>query len=382
MDKQVVGKQAECYELSLAPDYVSDWTFNDAIRELIQNGIDQQTINPNNTFSISYDDDTEELTLRNVQSKLKRDTLLLGCSSKSNNEETVGQFGEGYKIAALVLTRLGKTFTIYNNDKNEIWTCRFKNSTKWLHKLLAFYIEKKVTENTGLDIVIGNVSYDECDDIANVWLDYCDYELEKIHTSYGDILMDEEQSKRIYVNGLYVYTDESMKYGFNFKPKYIKLERDRKTCSSWDIGEITSMMIMEAAISGDISIEDVSEMMDGYSGETYHFQFNKYSANAKVLSRKLLEEFDRKNPSLSVPVHTQAQINRVKAIGGNPVVVSSRIVDLLSEEIEKRIQILVDTIPVDTLTLKEKLTIWLTTYQTDLKEKAVDEMNEIINSLD
>lgn len=32
----------KCYELTLTPNYVSDWTFNDALRELIQNGTDQQ----------------------------------------------------------------------------------------------------------------------------------------------------------------------------------------------------------------------------------------------------------------------------------------------------------------------------------------------------
>ena len=42
---------SECYELSLTPNYVSDWTFNDALRELIQNGIDQETIRPDNKFS-------------------------------------------------------------------------------------------------------------------------------------------------------------------------------------------------------------------------------------------------------------------------------------------------------------------------------------------
>ena len=36
----------ECYELSLTPNYVRDWEFLDAVRELIQNGVDQETKYP------------------------------------------------------------------------------------------------------------------------------------------------------------------------------------------------------------------------------------------------------------------------------------------------------------------------------------------------
>ncbi len=374
--------QRECYELTLAPNYVSDWEFNDAIRELIQNGIDQQVIAPNNKFEIKYNREHQELTLRSPLSKLKRDTLLLGCSSKTNNEETVGQFGEGYKIAALVLTRLGKTFTIYNNEKNEKWTCRFKNSTKWLHKILAFYIEKNNTQNTGLDIVVGNVTHDEYEGIDWIWLNSDGYEWNKIQTSYGEILTDEEQLQRIYVNGLYVYTDESMKYGFNFKPKYITLERDRKTCDSWDVGKITSKMIMEATVSGDINIEQLLEIMKSNYAETYHFQFNKYSSDAKIIAKRLFEAFDKKHPMFSVPVYKQEQIDRVKALGGNPVVVSSRIADLLSNEIEERIQELADTMPTDALSIKERLEIWLASFRSKLPEKAINELSAIIDSID
>ncbi len=136
----------KCYELTLTPNYVSDWTFNDALRELIQNGTDQEVLDKENKFQIIYNGKEKTLRLVNQKSVLKINTLLLGRSSKANNEDTVGQFGEGYKIAALVLNRLGKTFTIYNNEKGEIWESRFKNSEKWLEKILAFYVYKHDTD--------------------------------------------------------------------------------------------------------------------------------------------------------------------------------------------------------------------------------------------
>lgn len=77
---------------------------------------------------------------------------------------------EGYKIAALVLNRLGKTFTIYNNEKNEVWESRFKNSEKWLEKILCFYVSKRKTDDHGLCIEVGNVTQGEFNDLYKVWL--------------------------------------------------------------------------------------------------------------------------------------------------------------------------------------------------------------------
>lgn len=104
-----------CFELPLSTNYVRDWDFGMAVRELIQNGLDQQSVDAKSTFSVDYDPDTQKLKFTNARSRLKVNTLLLGRSSKSNDEDTVSQFGEGYKIAALVLNRLGKTFKTAGN---------------------------------------------------------------------------------------------------------------------------------------------------------------------------------------------------------------------------------------------------------------------------
>lgn len=59
------------YELTLTPNYVSDWNFNDALRELIQNGTDQEVLDPDNEFQIDYSPKEKVLRLKNRKSVLK-----------------------------------------------------------------------------------------------------------------------------------------------------------------------------------------------------------------------------------------------------------------------------------------------------------------------
>lgn len=373
----------KCYELTLTPNYVSDWTFNDALRELIQNGTDQEVLDKENKFQIIYNGKEKTLRLVNQKSVLKINTLLLGRSSKANNEDTVGQFGEGYKIAALVLNRLGKTFTIYNNEKGEIWESRFKNSEKWLEKILAFYVYKHDTDNSGLCIEVGNVTHEEFNNLYKVWLHLknCDYS--KAETGYGEIILDEEYAGEVYVNGLFVDCNSDLKYGYNFKPKYIRLERDRKTCDSWNVEEITSLMIAEAMVKGDIPIEQVRKMIEERADDVYHFEFNTYKNDVKKVQEMLIESFDSQNPQpYSIPVDSQEDVKKVKAYGGNPVVVPSGVAKLLKEEKEKRIKTLMEIPCASVMTLKDKFNRWYDIYAEKLPPEAQVEIRNLIEELE
>lgn len=376
-----MSNNTQCYELTLTPNYVSDWTFNDAIRELIQNGTDQEILDETNKFSIDYDYKAKTLRLTNVKSKLKINTLLLGRSSKADNEDTVGQFGEGYKIAALVLNRIGKTFTIYNNERGEVWTSRFKNSEKWLEKILAFYVEKSSTANTGLVIEVGNVTADEYDSLRDTWIGFYDG-LDKIETTYGDILLDEEMQNKIFVNGLTVSCSEDMEYGYDFKPKYITLERDRKTCDSWNAGDITSKMIAEAMLDGKIDFERVKYMVEESTDDVYHLDFNTHLGGVQEIQKRMIEQFDKQySTPYSIPVQEQSDIDRVKAYGGNPVVVPYKVANLLKGETSKRIQELVTAPTGKSLTLKERFQRWYDAYSSKLDDGARQELAELINEV-
>lgn len=375
--------ESRCYELSLTENYVSDWTFNDAIRELIQNGTDQEILDSENEFSLEYDRCEKILRLKNSKSKLKINTLLLGSSTKSKNEDTVGQFGEGYKIAALVLNRLGKTFTIYNNEKKEVWASRFKNSEKWKEKILSFYISQRETEDAGLCIEVGNVSLDEYNNLADVWIGMCDFDYVKVETQYGEILTDEEFAGQVFVNGLFVDCNSDLQYGYNFKPKYIKLERDRKTCDSWNVEDITSKMIAEGMVSGGIPIEIVRQMVESNKDDVYHLEFNTYLGDVKKVQEMLVESFDEQNPQpYSIPVSSQEEIKKVKAYGGNPVVVPAKVASLLKAETAKRFEELVKIPCGAGMTLKERFLRWYSAYEEKLPDCSKAELKSLIEELE
>lgn len=379
-------ENTKCYELTLTPNYVSDWTFNDAIRELIQNGTDQEVLDKENHFSIEYDRKRQVLQLKNSKSVLKINTLLLGRSSKAGNDDTVGQFGEGYKIAALVLNRIGKTFTVLNNEKNEVWESRFKNSEKWLEKILAFYISKRETEDTGLCIEVGNVSWGEYCGLSDVWMKFDEddhMDMSVVDTSYGEILTDEDYAGKVYVNGLSVNCNADLKYGYNFKPKYIKLERDRKACDSFDAREITCRMIAEGMVNSDIPIDEVNRMVNDDAGDVYNFEYNTYEEDVQKVQEVLLEAFDRQNPQpYSIPVVSQEQFRKIKAYGGNPVVVPSKVAKLLKEEISQRIRELEELPVSNALTLKERFSRWYDIYSGELNDDAAKEIKILIDEME
>lgn len=384
MVENISHSDKRCYELTLTPNYVSDWTFKDAIRELIQNGTDQEVLDKENHFNIEYDKERQVLQLKNNKSVLKINTLLLGRSSKAGNDDTVGQFGEGYKIAALVLNRMGKTFTVLNNGKKEIWESRFKNSEKWLEKILAFYISRRETEDTGLCIEVGNVSWSEYVGLYDVWLGMRDKEYyQKVTTQYGEILTDEEFGGQVFVNGLFVDCNSDLQYGYNFKPKYIKLERDRKTCDSWNVEDITSKMIAEGMVNGGIPIEIVRKMVESNKDDVYHLEFNTYLGDVKKVQEMLIESFDEQNPQpFSIPVSSQEEIKKIKAYGGNPVVVPSKVANLLKNETEKRFEELIKIPCSSEMTLKGRFLRWCDAYSQNLPEAAKKELKLLIEELE
>ena len=212
------------YELPLSRDYVRHWGMAEAVRELIQNQLDCSS-----AFEYEVIEDGT-LLLHSRDETLRPNTLLLGQTSKADDEEAIGSFGEGYKIAMLVLTRMGYEVEIWNNDR--LWIPKFIHNKKYDAEILCILDQSAKRKNRGVTFAISGLSPDDCAEIQESCLQMQSVLGEIKSTAFGEILID--RGGKLYVGGLYI-CDTDLKYGYNLKPEYITLERDRQTVNGWDL---------------------------------------------------------------------------------------------------------------------------------------------------
>lgn len=255
------------YTLSLSRHYVSDWGLVEAVREILQNAID------NGDYEITMQ--SHGLTITNHNTTIPSSTLVLGNSSKRDDKEAVGQYGEGYKLALLVLLRNGYQVIVENGA--EIWTPDFVYSDSFGCEVLSISSEISTNGNKDLSFIISGLSQYELNELKNTFLDLqmeaSGSDLDTLSTKYGEIIKNPEFAGKMYVNGLPIYTDNDFKFGYNFKPEFVTLDRDRKSINRAELRKITTLAltymeepdytILDKAI--DNGAEDVRYLEDNIS---------------------------------------------------------------------------------------------------------------------
>lgn len=244
------------YELTLNKAYVAHWGVLEAVRELIQNALDSDS--PFEfTFGRDDEDDSNTLALTSANARLTPQTLLLGSTTKADAPEKIGSFGEGYKIALLVLTREGRSVSIHNGDK--VWAPFFRFSKRFDDDLLCVSEESAPFKNTGLTFLVSGLTDEDVVAIRESCLPMQQHIGETLKTSYGDILL--QKPGQLFVGGLFICKTE-LKYGYNMNPDRIKLERDRKTVDNFDLTYATTHMWYETERFDDVAKMIEAEVKD------------------------------------------------------------------------------------------------------------------------
>ena len=228
-------------KFGISENYVPNWGVVQAIREIYQNFIDygefEVTIN-------KITDTHSSVRISNNFSPENWEFLKIGFSKKK--EGSIGQHGEGLKLAGLIFKRSNKMFRIY---------------TPIGRASAAFYEDERLGTCYGLDISEMKTDkfevYFEADNKdIEVFEDGYIQKEDILHSShYGNIV--DKKAGNIYVGGLYVCKLEGLKYAIDFKPQHVELGRDRDVPSTWDMEYYTNQIINWCSGSLEFEASDI-----------------------------------------------------------------------------------------------------------------------------
>lgn len=368
-------------ELTITSDYVKNWGVADAVRELFQNAIDQEKAGSDNKMTFSYDG-LHDLTISNKSSVLTTDTLLLGSTSKEDAPDLIGQFGEGYKIATLVLLRMGKTVTFYNYGAREVWKPKMVKSRRFNGaSILTFFVSSHVwtkVPDDNLTIVVESISPTEYDEIRQQNL-HLQEGYDKFGCEYGEILTDEDHRGKIFVGGLYVCTEEKFCYGYNFLPKYLQLNRDRKFMGAYSLRYLTSKAILSTS-----NTDVITKSLEFVDAESIPLVADYSWDNVIPISTANIaySAFTTQYGVNAIPVKSQEEYDNVTKTYHNarPVVVSAA----KSCIIKAADTYMIRAKPIEVVKqfkIKGALEAWYEKYDCFLTSEARDALNVIIDAV-
>lgn len=299
------------YPLSMARDYVRHWGLSEAIREILQNAIDSK----DSPFEFEFGEDWLKIVSSNAY--LEPSTLVLGSTSKADDKESIGSFGEGYKLALLVLTRLG--YTVHIENRERLWLPVFKHSEQFGIDML--YIEEyscTTNDHGGLAFVVGGLSWIDMQSIRESCLQMQPDIEDVIEVPQGRILPS--LPGKLYVNGLFVCTTE-LENSYDVKPDYLTLERDRQTVDGFKLKWLAKDMWFAAN-----QPKVVAKMIVARSPD---LEYANHYTPAEV-KEEVYHEFARHNPGSVIarsPEHAR-ELEEVQYT--KPVYISTAMHDIVS----------------------------------------------------
>lgn len=303
---------------TISADYVPGWSLFEGIRELVQNGLD--AADKGFRFDIVYLRDKEELLLYNENTSITRSNLLLGNTSKREDDTQRGFWGEGFKVGVLALIRCGKKVMISNGINNEIITPSIDQHPDYGGtNVLCFNTGQSdilPIDQNKLIFKVSGVTPKEVSEIKDKFLDWRGLELgDYLKTDVGKVLLQEQYKGMVFARGIYVCSIDKLEYGYDFHE--LKLGRDRNIAAHhdivWDSSKIWSRL---AKTHGKDDL--VIKMLESDAPDIQDIHY----FNNDKLKKSARENFFSSGDEKLYPCSSEYQRKEVASLGLKPVFVS------------------------------------------------------------
>lgn len=208
-------------DYSTTYSYAENWGVTEVIRELISNGLDTGCFG-----SITVDIDRKLVLICDSGEGLKLRNLLLGNSEKSSNNP-IGKFGEGLKLACLVMQRQALSIEINTNRY-----C-IKPSSYFVEDIACFRMVayEKSNKTNGTQILM---EFSDIKDVYNALDLFLTFQSSKViaNSDFGAVLQSENEATFAYIRGVKVEQIDAL---FSYNIYDNELNRDRNVISEYEL---------------------------------------------------------------------------------------------------------------------------------------------------
>ena len=207
----------------------------------------------------------------------------------------------------LALTR--DSFEVVVRTGSEIWIPRFEYSEEFQSSVLTVSVYRAADHASGVFFDVRDVSEREFGDITEKYL--AGHPLNRV-------LDEDHLCGKVFVSGLFVCEIEQLRYGYNFSPDRLKLDRDRGMASSFDVAWEASRLWEDHG--DDKALYD--NLADG-ALDTSYVRLSRPTTNAYAVERYLSETPE------AIPVATDEEAQRLLNTGHKIRLVPAALRDLL-----------------------------------------------------
>jgi hypothetical protein len=297
-------------QLTISPNYVPSWGVYETCREAVQNALDAR--DAGYPMTISHNGDA--LTIQNDGVILDRSIWLIGSTSKAGTDAR-GHYGEGLKLGALAAVRLSRKLRIVNGD--EIWTCSLEDSSVFPGQQVLTVSTRKSSSKVaqlfrGVAVQI-ECSADEWEEFRDSFLDLKD-PTDVIHTDYGTILRGAAEAGNIYVGGIKVEHNDKLICGYNFSPKHVITDRDRRMVDRHTRDYYSGLSWVYALKQDDISVDAFLALLMTDCPDAEAIAERRYSCD-DTLIESVADVWRSIYGEKAVPVESTAEADRAGHLG-------------------------------------------------------------------
>jgi hypothetical protein len=291
------------------------------MREIVSNAFDGEERHSHlgiGRMSVSYSKRSQTLVVRNEGVTVPSTALLMGTSDSREEEDCIGQFGEGLPMGLLAMGRDPLLdVTIYNGG--EKWEPRIERSSAYgSEPVLVVKTRKLRSHRDAFEVHVKGVSHEQYMQLRSNFLrlDGAFDPVESIHRDEGGkerVLLQPEYHGKIYNKGVFVMQRDDLMFGYDL---HGELNRDRHMMNEYTLQRDLTKLLDAAIRYNDERFAQIftDSMFESNGTLELESQYSDLAYNSALRAR-VAQVFTERYGMNAVAVEEESEIEEAKAIG-------------------------------------------------------------------